>query len=82
MPHSWWTRKNLVLAGVVLACAVVFFATGLSYSEPAASAALGPDWQCTRLAMVFTTCSRMKQSQAVVVPVRIAKAAACSRLRT
>jgi hypothetical protein len=82
MPRPWWTRKYLVLAVVALACAVAFFATGLSYSEPAASAALGPDWQCSRLALVFTTCSRMKHSQALVVPVRIAKVAACSRLRT
>jgi adenine-specific DNA methylase len=83
MPRPWWTRKNLVLAAAILSLALIgFVAIGLSYPEPAASAALGPDWQCSRLALVFTTCSRMKHSQAVVVPVRIAKAAACSRLRT
>ena len=80
MPHSWWTRKNLVLAAAVsLACAVAFLAVGLSYPEPAASAALGPDWQCSRLALVFTTCSRIKHTQAV--PVRFAKVP-CLRLRT
>ena len=59
MPRNWWTRKNLVLAAAVVALALIgFVVIGVSYPEPAASAALGPDWQCSRLAFVFTTCSR------------------------
>lgn len=82
MPHNWWTRKSLVLAvaAVALACAIGFAATGLSHPEPVASAALGPDWQCSRLAFVFTTCSRVKNSQAE--PVRLAKIPVCARQRT
>lgn len=82
MPHNWWTRRTLVLAAVAisLACATGFAAAGLPYPEPVASAALGPDWQCSRLAFVFTTCSRVKHTQALAV--RLAKIPVCSRLRT
>ena len=81
MPHDWWTRKYLVLAAAVaLACAVGFATFGLSTPEPALSAALGPDWQCSRQAFVFTTCSRAKHSQSMAV--RVAKIPVCGRLRT
>ena len=82
MSSSWWTRKYLVLAAgvAVLACAFSVAAFGLSTPEPVASAALGPDWQCSRLIFVFTTCSRTKQTQAT--PVRIANVPACLRQRT
>jgi hypothetical protein len=83
MPRNWWTRKNLVLAATVvtLTCAVSFVAMGLAYPEPVPSSALGPNWQCSRLAFVFTTCSRVKHTQAAA-PVRQAGIAACPRLRT
>ena len=81
MPRNCWTRKNLVLAAAIISLALIaFVVTGVSYPEPAASAALGPDWQCSRLAFLFTTCSRAKQSQAT--PVRVAKIPLCGRLRT
>ena len=82
MPHNWWTRRSLVLAAatVALAGAIGFFAIGVSYPEPVASAALGPDWKCSRLAFVFTTCSRVKHTEAT--PVRVAKIPVCGRLRT
>ncbi|NOJ47942.1 hypothetical protein [Bradyrhizobium archetypum] len=82
MPHNWWTRKNLVLAAaaVSLACITAFAMFGLSTPEPVLSAALGPEWQCSRLAFVFTTCSRVKNSQST--PVRVAKVSVCGRLRT
>ena len=70
MPHHWWTPRTLILAAaaVALACAIGFGGIGLSYPEPVASAALGPDWQCSRLAFLFTTCSRVKNSQADARP--------------
>ena len=82
MSSSWWTRKYLVLAAgvAVLACAFSVAAFGLSTPEPIASAALGPDWQCSRLAFVFTTCSRIKHTQAASF--HIAKVPVCGRLRT
>ncbi|MGY2906913.1 hypothetical protein [Bradyrhizobium sp. URHC0002] len=81
MRLNWWTRKNLVLAAAVVALAFIgFVVIGVSYPEPAASAALGPDWQCSRLVFVFTTCSRAKQTQSM--PVRFARIPVCGRLRT
>jgi hypothetical protein len=82
MPHNWWTRKSLVMAAaaVALASAIGVFATGVSYPEPVARGTLGPDWQCSRLAFVFTTCSRAKHTEAM--PVRMAKNPVCARLRT
>jgi hypothetical protein len=81
MLSNWWNRKNLVLAAALVALAFIgFVVMGVSYPEPAASAALGPDWQCSRLAFVFTTCSRAKHSQSVAV--RVAKITMCGRLRT
>jgi hypothetical protein len=81
MPRNWWTRRNFGLAAAIVALALIgFVVIGVSYPEPAASAALGPDWHCSRLAFVFTTCSRVKSSQSVVV--RVAKIPVCGRLRT
>jgi len=82
MPQNWWTRKSLVLtaAAVALASAIGVYATGVSYPEPVSRATLGPDWECTRLAFVFTTCSRAKHTE--VTHVRVARNAVCARLRT
>ena len=81
MPRNWWTRRNFSLAAAIVALALIgFVVIGMSYPEPAARAALGPDWHCSRLAFVFTTCSRVKNSQSVAV--RVAKIPVCGRLRT
>ena len=81
MPRNWWNPRILVLAVAVatLVCATGF-AFGLSFPDPVASSTLGPDWQCNRLAFVFTTCGRVKHSQST--PVRMAKIPVCGRLRT
>ena len=81
MPHNWWTRRYLVLVAAAVALAFIgFVVIGVSYPEPAASAVLGPDWQCSRLVLVFTTCSRVEHSQSMSV--RVAKIPVCGRLRT
>jgi hypothetical protein len=81
MPRNWWTRKNLVLAVAAAALAFIgFVVIGVSYPEPAASAALGPDWHCSRLAFVFTSCNRVRHSQSASV--RLAKIPVCGRART
>ena len=54
---SWLSKRlavSLVVVTLVAVAAAVAFS--LAYPEPVSSAELGPDWQCTRLAMVFTTC--------------------------
>ena len=44
---------------VTLAAVTAAVALGLSYPEPVSSGALGPDWQCSRIAFVFTSCTRI-----------------------
>jgi hypothetical protein len=81
MPHDWWTRKHFVfmLAFVSLACVVALVAAGLAYSEPFPGAEMGPDWQCSRLAFVFTVCSRVSQADRTLA--RAAKEPGCRRPR-
>jgi hypothetical protein len=81
MPHDWWTRKRLVfiLAFVSLACVVSLVAAGLTFPEPVQSAELGPQWQCSRLAFVFTICSRVSEIEAAIV--RVAREPVCRRPR-
>ncbi len=81
MPHHWWTRKRLVftLALVSLACIAAAVVMGLGSPEPAQSAALGPQWQCSRLAFVFTICSRVSEIERAIV--RVARQPACQRPR-
>ena len=57
--HSW-IRRALVLSVAIatLVALAAAFSIGVTHPEPVTSAALGPDWQCTRLAFVLTTCSR------------------------
>ena len=63
-PHVW-TRKRLMLSVAIVALAAIAAALsiGLAYPEPVSSAALGPDWQCTRLAFVLTTCTRLVRAE-------------------
>ena len=81
MPHDWWTRKRLVLilAFVSLACVVSLFAAGLTVAEPLPGAEIGPDWQCSRTALVFTTCRRVKHAEAISLRAR--REPACQGLR-
>ena len=81
MIHNWWTPKGFVfaVAMVSLACAAVIVAIGMAYPEPVSNAALGPDWQCSRVAYVWTTCSRPKHAEAASV--RLAGEPVCRRLR-
>ena len=81
MPHNWWTRKHLVfmLALVSLAGVIVFVAAGLAFPQPFPAAEIGPDWQCSRLAFVFTICRRVSQADRPVV--RVAREPACRKPR-
>lgn len=60
MSLSWLPKRLAVSVAVVMLFAVAAaVAFALAYPEPVSSGALGPDWQCTRLALVFTTCTRV-----------------------
>jgi hypothetical protein len=82
MIHNWWTPKGFIFAAAIasLACVAVIVAIGLAYPEPVSSAELGPEWQCSRLAFVWTTCRRTKHAQSASV--RLAGEPACRRPRT
>jgi len=81
MPRIQWTRKQLVftLALVSLACIAAVVGIGLVSPEPVQSAALGPQWQCSRLAFVFTICSRVSEIERAII--RVAREPACRRRR-
>jgi hypothetical protein len=71
MTSYLWTRKGLVLSvAIVTLVAIGAVSLGLAYPEPVPSAALGPDWQCTRLAFVLTTCKKLDRGQAATSGVR------------
>jgi hypothetical protein len=65
MTRNWWTVGNLIflVAIVSLACVAAFLAIALVYPEPVSSATLGPDWQCSRLAFVWTTCTPLNRTK-------------------
>ena len=71
MSHRWWTPKRFVLATTAAsaACAAVIVAIGMAYPEPVSSAALGPEWECSRQALVWTTCTRVKRAQLAFIHV-------------
>lgn len=65
---SWLPRRLAVSAAVVALVAVAAaMALGLAYPEPVSSNALGPEWQCSRLALVFTTCTRVATRKTAAV---------------
>jgi hypothetical protein len=55
------------IAVVTLVAITLAMAIGLTHPEPVSSGALGPDWQCTRLALVFTSCTRIAAAKAASV---------------
>jgi hypothetical protein len=83
MTRNWWTPKNLafVAAVVSVACVAAVVFTGFAHPEPVSSATLGPDWQCSRLALVWTTCTRLKNAKdnARAASASIAREPACRR---
>jgi hypothetical protein len=60
MISKLWSRKGAVLAAAVVisACLAALVSSGLPSPEPVSSAALGPDWECSRVAFLFTSCTR------------------------
>jgi hypothetical protein len=76
---SWTPRKGVVLSVAIVTLAAIAAAVsiGLAFPEPVSSAALGPDWQCTRLAFVLTTCTRLVRTESALASAR--KDAACPR---
>ena len=65
------------IAVITLVAVAAAMAIGIAHPEPVSSGALGPDWQCTRLAFVLTTCRRMVGAESASAGVR--KGPACQR---
>lgn len=67
MTRFAWSFRGVVLSVAVVALFLVVAAVsiGLAYPEPVSSAALGPDWQCTRVALVFTSCARVARAESM-----------------
>jgi hypothetical protein len=54
-----WTRKGVVVVAAIVtfACVGALLSVNLASPDPISSAALGADWQCSRIAFVLTTCT-------------------------
>ena len=77
---SWLPRRLVVSLAVVTFVAVVAaVAFGLAYPDPVSSGALGPDWQCTRLAIVFTSCTRVVRVKTAAAAAEEGRAPSCPR---
>jgi hypothetical protein len=64
---SIWIRKFAFIGGaVMLAGAATWLSIALVSPKPISSAALGPEWQCTRTAFLWTSCSRISHTKPVV----------------
>jgi hypothetical protein len=60
----------MMAAIVTIGCIVAALVIGMASPETIPNAALGPDWQCTRFALVFTTCSRVRHAASAQIRVR------------
>lgn len=72
MMSKLWSGKGVAIATAVVTCAALAALVSWSVVSPAAvsSGALGPEWQCSRVAFVLTTCIRAAEAGARVIPVR------------
>jgi len=72
------------IAGIVVVVTLVAVtaavAMGLANPEPVSSGMLGPDWQCTRLAFVFTSCTHVVRYKTAAA--EEGKAPSCQRRAT
>ncbi|WP_375782848.1 hypothetical protein ACE10Z_23310 [Bradyrhizobium sp. Pha-3] len=57
------TGAALAAAGAAGAVLVAYLSLTLASPEPVSSAALGPAWQCSRVALVLITCTRAGEDE-------------------
>ena len=72
MMSKLWSGRGAAVAAAVVTCAALAAALSWSVASPASvsSGALGPEWQCSRVALVLTTCTRTVETAERVIPVR------------
>jgi hypothetical protein len=68
MIPTLWTRKDIafIVAILALLSAAAYLSIGLVHSAPFTDANLGAEWQCTRVAGILTTCSKIQTTGSVV----------------
>jgi hypothetical protein len=78
MMSNFWTRKGVVLTGALamLACVAALLSVDLTVPDPVASAALGAEWQCSRVAFVLTSCTPVRDV-ATTATIRVRKDQPC-----
>ena len=70
MMGTWTTRKLVVVSAAgTLTGAAALLSLALAYPKSISNAELGAEWQCTRT-FVWTSCSRIRDTTAVVQSVR------------
>lgn len=72
MISKLWFGKTVALAAAVVAGVVLVALVSFSVASPeqVSSGALGPEWQCSRVALVLTTCTRAAETEGRVIPVQ------------
>ena len=72
MLHSLWTWKGIALVGTLAAAGAVVtvLSVGLASPESVSSAELGPEWRCSRVAFILTTCTPIGQSERAALRAR------------
>jgi hypothetical protein len=65
MIGPWRTRKQRALmdAFTMLGCALAFVAIGLTHSTPLSHAGPGVEWQCSKSALILTTCTKVVHTE-------------------
>jgi hypothetical protein len=72
MTRKMWSHRTLILIVTIgaAACIVALLSIGLTAQEPVASAALGQEWQCSRVAFVLTTCTKTEHVESAAAQLR------------
>jgi hypothetical protein len=58
-----WTRKQLALITATVAFASAVACLSLVSTQASPNSSLGADWQCSRTALIMTTCTRIRHTE-------------------
>ena len=83
MSRNLWTRRGVVLVAAIVTfvCVAALLSVGLASPDPISTTALGADWQCSRVAFVFTICTPPVRA-AEAAAIRVRKDSGCPQPRT
>ena len=71
MLHLRWKRKGIaiVAALIVVGGVTASLAIGLATPQRVSSTALGPEWNCSRVALLVTSCTPAPQPPRMIIRV-------------